>query len=244
MPKRSSGVASSTAERAEGAKLHRAFRSLELVEVHRSEIRGAEYNPRHISDKAKDALRRGIEKLGIVDAPVVNRRTMTVVGGHQRLAVLDAIAGSPDYRLRVQMCDLSEKEEREANILLNNPEAQGDWDLEKLAAVLPGLDLDATGFDAADVYRLLGDSPLASADNALDDLADRLRASRDAWQRISGMSHARLGGKDSEAYYIVVVFRDREDRNQFLEAAGLDQNRYQDGRRLRELILRAAKPTE
>ena len=35
-----------------------------------------------------------------------------------------------DYRIRVDVIDVDEKQEKELNILMNNPNAQGSWDYE------------------------------------------------------------------------------------------------------------------
>jgi hypothetical protein len=48
----------------------------------------ASYNPRTISDRAMEGLRNSIERFGIVQSVVWNKRTGRVVGGHQRLKIL------------------------------------------------------------------------------------------------------------------------------------------------------------
>jgi hypothetical protein len=48
----------------------------------------APYNPRTISSEALAGLRGSVERFGLVEPVVWNRRTGRVVGGHQRLKVL------------------------------------------------------------------------------------------------------------------------------------------------------------
>lgn len=89
------------------------------VEVPRSTIKFAEYNPRTLSEEEKANIKRGIKKFGLVGGLVVNKRTgMTVVSGHQRLTVMDEINGYPekDYGIRVDLIDVDEKTEKELNI--------------------------------------------------------------------------------------------------------------------------------
>ena len=47
----------------------------ESVELNRSAIRFADYNPRKLSDESRKALKRGIKKFGLVGGIVVNKRT-------------------------------------------------------------------------------------------------------------------------------------------------------------------------
>ena len=206
--------------------------------VHRSEILNAPYNPRVMSDRARARLRDGIKAIGLIDAPVWNARTGNLVGGHQRLATIDAIVGHANYHLTVQAVDLDDKTEREANILLNNHEAQGSWDLDKLAALFRDdhLTVAATGFDVADMYRLFGDSPITGAPAftpEMDEMAGKLR---DMNQRYQAEVRAITKVRDNEHFYVVVVFESFAECGLFLDDFGLPQNRYQDGRTIRAML--------
>jgi DNA-binding Lrp family transcriptional regulator len=126
----------------------------EPQEVLRSSIRLAGYNPRRITDGAKKSLKRGIKKFGLLGGVVVNRRTgMTVVSGHQRIAVMDDLNRYPDedYMLRVDVIDVGDKEEKELNILLNNPNAQGMWDYDALREIIPDIDYKDAGLTEEDL---------------------------------------------------------------------------------------------
>lgn len=146
-----------------------------VVTVHRRELKDAPYNPRILSEKAKGKLKAGIQKMGLLAPPVWNGRTGHIVSGHQRLSILDTLKGTDDYELQVAKVDLDDVREREANILMNNPDAMGEWDIEKLEQVVSteGIDLAATGFDVADVYRMFGDAPMSTGQ--IDELSERLQ---------------------------------------------------------------------
>ncbi len=216
---------------AEAASL--PFDKYEIAEMNRRDLKDAPYNPRIMSDDALDKLRKGIKRLGMLQPPIWNKRTARIVGGHQRLKALDILHGSPDYTLKVAVVDLDEAAEKEANLLLNNPNAMGDWDLPKLEELLrdTSIELVGTGFDMADVYRLLGDAPGRSAEE-IDTLADSLRKARENYEQVVNTSR----GRDNNDFYLVVVFRDSEHRDAFTGALKLDENRYQDGRKLMELL--------
>jgi hypothetical protein len=212
----------------------------EVVEIHRSKLVDAPYNPRILPDKAKDKLKAGIKKIGLLAPPVWNARTGHIVSGHQRLSIMDGLKGTDDYTLKVAKVDLDDVQEKEANLLMNNPEAQGEWDLEKLEEMLhtDGLALDGTGFDAADVYRLFGDAPMQQ--NDIDELAQRLEVAKQSYEDVQTISQER----DGEEFYIVVVFKDGADRTSFLTDLGMDDNRFQDGRTLRKLCAAAGSLPE
>lgn len=110
-------------------------------------------------------LRDGIKMHGLVGGIIWNKRTGNIVGGHQRIQQLDELEGKKDYELDVDVIDVDESEEREINILLNNPTAQGEFDGDKLADVLDYLrdkqrSVERTGFNMADIQVLLGDDYL------------------------------------------------------------------------------------
>ena len=136
--------------------------TFEMLRVTRNKIHLSDYNPRRISDSAKKKLKQGIKKHGFVQPIIVNRRTMRVVGGHQRLAAADEIMKSDDYEVNCAMIDVDEKEEVALNVFLNNPAAQGEWDtfaLQDIAGMFPDIDFEKDfGFDQSEIELILGDT--------------------------------------------------------------------------------------
>lgn len=162
-----------------------------------------------------------------------NERTGNLAGGHQRLKILDALEGTDDYLLTVQRIDVDDAREREINVLLNNDLAFGDYDLEKLEETLKfdGVDLDGTGFEQADVYRFFGGSLDEQPAAELERLAGELREQGKKNREILDANRNR----DQEHFYFVVVFKNDDDRAQFLAELKLMDERFQDGREFRRL---------
>ena len=106
--------------------------SLERGTAKLSDLKAAPYNPRKISPAALKGLQASIERFGVVQDIVVNRRSGFVVGGHQRVAALK-VAGVKE----VPVCwvDLDEPEEKALNVALNNPHISGEFD-DSLQALL------------------------------------------------------------------------------------------------------------
>lgn len=85
----------------------------ESVELSRSAIRFASYNPREIDEESRKTLKRGIKKYGLVGGIVVNKHLgLTVVAGHQRLSVMDELqkydseTKENDYKIRVDVINV------------------------------------------------------------------------------------------------------------------------------------------
>lgn len=150
----------------------------ETVELNRSAIHFADYNPRKLSEESRKTLKRGIKKFGLVGGIVVNKRTgLTVVSGHQRLSVMDELQKFPenDYKIRVDVIDVDEKQEKELNILINNPNAQGTWDYDALARLIPDIDYKDAGLTDADLNMIGCDFLLQTEEeNSLADALDEM----------------------------------------------------------------------
>lgn len=132
----------------------------------RSQIKEAPYNPRVIGEGAEKRLRKMIKSVGLLGSSFIwNERTGFLVSGHQRLRQLDALEGYPerkqDYEVRVSVVDLSENEEKKANVALNNPSMQGEWDYDKLGALMldDGIAASDMGFTDADISVMFGGDP-------------------------------------------------------------------------------------
>lgn len=154
----------------------------EAVEIERSKLHFAPYNPREIDPDAYKTIKRGIKRFGMVGGLVINKRTdYTIVGGHQRIAVMDDLekfntdTHDNDYKLRVDIIDVDLKTEKALNILLNNPNASGRWNYDKLAELIPDIDYKDAGLTEADLNMIGVDFMLQteqenSLSNALTDM--------------------------------------------------------------------------
>ena len=130
------------------------FFSSTIVEVKRSEIHPADYNPRKIDEQGKRMLKRSMKQFGVVGGIIVNSQTgNTIVGGHQKVAILDEMYKYPDndYSLRVEMISVDRKTEKTLNIALNNGNISGSWDFDALAQLIPDIDYKDAGLTDADL---------------------------------------------------------------------------------------------
>lgn len=123
-----------------------------------ADLRLADYNPRESlkpGDSEYEKLKQSIKHFGYCDPLIVNKRNMTICGGHQRYAVLSELGYT---EIDCVIVDLDDNDERGLNIALNK--ISGFWDLNKLDSLIDGLkandfNLDLTGFDAFEIENLL-----------------------------------------------------------------------------------------
>lgn len=130
------------------------YQKYEIKTVNRKDIRNAPYNPRTINQSAKNKLKKNIKQIGLLIPLVVNKNTMNLVSGHQRLSCLDILEGNSNYEIEVSLCDLTEKQEKAQNIFFNNSKAQGNFELSQLDVILKEIDYNEAGFDLSDVKEL------------------------------------------------------------------------------------------
>lgn len=116
-----------------------------------ADMNRAAYNPRvdlQPEDEEYQAIERSLKRHGLVQPIVWNRRTNTVVSGHQRLTVLEA---QGETEITVSVVDLDDIQEKELNVALNK--ITGEWDDDKLSVILNELGEEAidTGFTLPEI---------------------------------------------------------------------------------------------
>lgn len=164
------------------------FFSSEIVELKRSQITPAIYNPRTIDVNARKRLKKSLKDFGVVGGIIVNKRTgYTIVGGHQKVSILDEIYKYPanDYSLRVEVVDVDEKMEKTMNIALNNSSITGEWNYDALRELIPDIDYKDAGLTEQDLDIIGVDFNFQSEEEdtiagELDDLIEPVREEHQA----------------------------------------------------------------
>jgi DNA modification methylase len=131
---------------------------MEIVKLPIEKLNPAPYNPRidlKPGDKDYEKLKKSILAFGYIDPIIVNKRGYVVVGGHQRLKILQEMGHKT---VEVSLVDLPPDQEKALNIALNK--TGGDWDIPKLQDLLAelqetGMDLEVTGYDDLEIEELM-----------------------------------------------------------------------------------------
>ena len=160
--------------------------NIQIIDINK--LIPATYNPRK-DLKPDDAeyikIKNSIVKFGFVSLLVINK-DMTVIGGHQRLKVLKDLGIT---EVECIVVDLDKTNEKALNIALNK--IQGDWDEDKLEALLQELkleefDMNLTGFDFDEVDEILNDINGTKEDNfdvdsAYEEIEEPITKPGDIW---------------------------------------------------------------
>lgn len=198
------------------------FQKFEMDTVNRSQIKGADYNPRVISAEAKKRLKKMLEKHGLVQPLVWNKRTGNLVAGHQRLSALDTLENVKNYDLLVAVIDVPLREEKVLNVQLNNPSMQGEWDIDKLTELV-GEDInpEELGFSESDSELLFGDdSQFADVMQDVEGVKD----AKDALKEIKehrAESAKKMAEENSANFYFTVVCESEEQKKAILKTIGV-----------------------
>ena len=139
--------------------------------------------------------------------------------------------------------DVDEKQEKELNILMNNPNAQGTWDFDALARIVPDIDWKDAGLTDADLnmigvdYLLQTDEESSIAD-ALSDMmapvteqseADKTAKQLERAEKVAHMKEVKQQVKENAQKqaenmdaYVMLSFDTYEAKAAFCERFGYD----------------------
>jgi len=103
---------------------------MKIKNLNCSDLIGAEYNPRKLSDKQRTELKDSLNRFGFVDPVLVNineERKNIIIGGHQRKSVWEEMGNKTIPCIEL---DLTLDQEKELNVRLNK--SGGDFDMDML----------------------------------------------------------------------------------------------------------------
>lgn len=143
-----------------------------------------EKNPRTISEKQIEDLKKSLRKFNLVEIPAIDTDSR-IIAGHQRIKVLQLLGrGDEEIDVRIPNRKLTEKEYEQ--YLLTSNAVGGDWDFEKLQLFDIDLLLDI-GFDEDDLSAIWDDHLEAEDDDfdiekALGELRETQTKTGDIYQ--------------------------------------------------------------
>ncbi len=214
------------------------IKQAEIVTLKRSDIHIPDYNPRKIDKENAKKLKKYIKEDTLVDTIIVNKQTMNIVGGTQRITALDSIYHfdkGKDYQLNVQMIDVDEKKEAIINVRLNNMDSQGEYDPVKLSELIEAFEIDVNefGFDNITMdYMFAGSDTLFTEENEeektiMDEYESLKQSERMRQAKQQGMEKEKELNKkghsknmENDDYIVTFVFNSNIDKWDFLQKIG------------------------
>lgn len=119
-------------------------------------------NPRSISDKQMNDLKRSLSKFNLVEIPAIDADNK-IIAGHQRIRALQILGrGEELIEVRVPNRKLTQKEYDQ--YLITSNAVGGDWDFEKLKSFDLGMLLDV-GFDQNELADIWNENLETEDDN-------------------------------------------------------------------------------
>lgn len=197
------------------------YQKFEIQTIHRTQIKNAPYNPRVIDEEARKRLKKGLQKFGLVESLIWNKRNGFLVSGHQRISIMDELEKTQDYELTVSVVDLDEKSEMELNVQLNNTSMMGDYDIDLLTQMVQdGADIDNLGFSDADIDIIFGDSEISELFEDSNEAKEAKETLKDI--KKNRAEYAEQAKKDNDAsYYFMVVCETSEQREELFKKMGV-----------------------
>ena len=130
---------------------------MDLRKIKIADLVPASYNPRKAlkpGDKEYEKIKRSIQEFGYCE-PVIVNSDMTIIGGHQRVTVLQDLGYD---EIDCIVIEIDKTKERALNIALNK--ITGEWNKELLADLIADLqdsdfDVTFTGFDPPEIEQLM-----------------------------------------------------------------------------------------
>lgn len=203
----------------------------ETIEILRSQINFAPYNPRKENKKVVEDLKRNFKNVGFLGGIVWNKQTGNLVGGHKRIQALDLIHDYPekDYSVKVEMVDFDLKTEMEQNIFLNNKKVQGEMDYSLLAVMVnEGIEIQNCGLDNTDIQMLTAIVPNfnINTEPIQDKIKEFERPFQERKEQIKELKKNIKENifKDQRASYVTISFDNWNNKCEFMNRFGFNSD--------------------
>jgi ParB-like chromosome segregation protein Spo0J len=183
---------------------------MKIQKVKLADYQPAPYNPRDDlkpGEPEYEAIAASLNQFTLVSPIVVNKQTGNIVGGNQRASILK---DQGHERARAVVIDVDLTAEKAINLALNK--ISGDWDYDKLEAVIRELEIKAPNLLKASGF----------TDLQLDALLGRLNDQFGFEEREEGTG--RQPADPDEGHTVILSFDSEGTLQQFLEHVGVKRD--------------------
>ncbi len=159
---------------------------MKIVNRKISELIPAEYNPRILTAKDEEDIRKSLEIFGFVDPAIINTfdgRENVIIGGHQRVKIWGKMGNKTAPC--IELC-ISKPLEKELNVRLNKNLAS--WDFKFLESEFSQADLIDWGFEASDFPEIKDMTDVQAHKRAEPETQEALFTEMDALWETKGLS--------------------------------------------------------
>ena len=204
----------------------------ETIIILRSKINFASYNPRKKDKKVIDALIKNFKSVGFLGGIQWNSLTGNLIGGHKRLEALDVINkydSSPekDYEVKVEKIELTEKQEKEQNIFLNNKRAQGETDFFLMAELIKDIDIENAAIEEYDInliesivpdFKFADNSKIKEDSNQLTEDAKKAHN-----KKVKAEIKESIASNHTQTHF-TITFKTYDEKAEYLSSIGINED--------------------
>lgn len=133
-----------------------------------NELVPTDYNPRYLSEKQKDDLRKSLSKFNLAEIPAINTDNQ-IIAGHQRIKILSELKGT-DHEIDVRVPNRKLTEQELKEYLIRSNKNTGGWDWDSLSTYFETEELTEWGFAEGELFA----EPEKEMETDFKDLSDDL----------------------------------------------------------------------
>lgn len=199
----------------------------ETRQIKRSQIHLNPCNPKNHTEQEIKKQIKNFKSVGFLGGIVWNEASGNLIDGHRRVFALDLIHGyngANDYDLKVEVCNLDAKTEKEQLVFMSV--ANGNVDYSAIAEFVNEIDYKNAGINELDYQTILSFADLKT-DIEIPDVADLLDAPqpKSYEERKSEImkkkQNQRTETEDNGQKTLILTFDNERNKAYFLEMLGL-----------------------
>jgi len=215
--------------------MSKEINQIEVVEIKRSQINFAPYNPKkHTSEAIKKQL-KNLLRVGYLGGVVWNETTGNIVSGHKRVMAFDLHykydgTAEKDYTIKIGRVEMDEKTEKEQNIYMDARSTNTEQDLDLIHDLLSDIDYKNAGLTDEDIQFIgadfnFGNSEVEDISNAFDELNVPLQEKKQAVKEMKKQIRDNADEKAKNLIsYVVLNFDDFKTKQAFMQRFGFEKN--------------------
>ena len=233
------------------------IKTSETSVIKRSQINLNPLNPKRHTEEAIKRQKKNLQKIGFLGGIVWNKLSGNLIDGHRRVYAMDLLykydgSKETDYDIKVEVCELDEKTEKEQLTYMAVGNTKADYDL--IAKYASDIDIYNVGLSDSDIKDILSftDTDIDAVTDSIDDLIlpvaveeekakpvektaeGKKQHVKDIKEQVRDSAERRQADEES---YIMLSFTNAENKQAFCDLFGIDvSDKFMKGEKLLEMM--------
>lgn len=230
------------------------IKASETSVIKRSQINLNPLNPKRHTEEAIKLQKKNLQKVGFLGGIVWNKVTGNLIDGHRRVYAMDLLykydgSKETDYDIKVEVCELDEKTEKEQLTYMAVGNTKADYDL--IAKYASDIDIYNVGLSDSDIKDILSftNTDIDAVTDSIDDLVlpsdeKPIPVGKTAEEKKQHVKDIKEQVRESaeriqadEEAYIMLSFTNAENKQAFCDLFNIDvSDKFMKGEKLLEMI--------